>query len=283
MIMRSLGAWLAAAVSLFAASAAFAVPVWQTLPEAAPMPAPTAAGRVPVNGVQIWYAQFGEGPPVILLHGGMVHSDFWGAQVAALSRNHRVIVIDSRGHGRSTRDARPLSYDLMTDDVVAVMDSLHLRRAAVVGWSDGGIIGLDMAMRHPTRITRLFAFGANADTADLDPAGFNNPIIPLIMARAAADYQRLSTTPNDFESFSAAVQAMWESQPHFTAADLGRVRIPVVIADGEHEELIRRSATEALARAIPHARLLILPGVSHFAAVQDPAQFNAAVAAFLDD
>lgn len=283
MTIRPFALLLAICGLLIAASPAPATPLWQTLPDPAPMPAANHSGRVPINGVQIWYAEFGSGPPVILLHGGMANSDYWGAQVVALSRNHRVIVIDSRGHGRSTRDARPYSYELMTDDVIGVMDALHVRRAAVVGWSDGGNIGLIMAMRHPTRISRLFAFGANADPSALDPAGMNNPIVPALIARVAADYQRLSSTPGDFEAFATAIQAMWATQPHFTDADLARIRVPVVIADGAHEELVLRAPTEAMARAIPHARLLIMPDVSHFGALQDPAGFNAALFAFLDD
>jgi pimeloyl-ACP methyl ester carboxylesterase len=279
--MRSLfaGAVLAAAL---AALPAAGEPLWQRLPEPAPMPAAAHSAILPVNGVRIWYAEFGSGPPVILLHGGLANSDYWGSLVTALSRNHRVIVIDSRGHGRSTRNAQPYTYDLLADDVVGVMDALHLRRAAVVGWSDGGNIGLDMAMRHPTRITRLFAFGANADPSALDPAIGSSPTIVAYFPRAAADYRRLSPTPGDFEAFAAAIQVMWSSEPRWSTADLGRIHIPVVVADGEHEEAVLRPSTEALAGAIPQARLLIMPNVSHFAAVQDPADFNAAVAAFLD-
>jgi len=126
-----------------------------------------------VNGVHIWYAVFGHGAPVILLHGGLANSSYWGLQVPALAKHYQVVVMDSRGHGRSTRDDRPYGYDLMADDVVGLLDFLKIHRAAVVGWSDGGILGLDLAIRHPDRVSKVFAFAANTD-----PSGVVAAAIP---------------------------------------------------------------------------------------------------------
>src|ERR1700752_2413117 len=95
------------------------------------------------DGARIWYTSQGSGFPVILLHGGLGHSGNWGYQVPALVQaGYRVILIDSRGHGRSTRDERPYSYELMASDVLAVMDMLQLERVAFIGWSDGACIAL---------------------------------------------------------------------------------------------------------------------------------------------
>ena len=105
----------------------------------------------------------------VLLHGGLANSDYWGNQVAALAPHHRVILVDSRGHGRSTRDARPFSYDLMADDVVGLLDKLKVPRADIVGWSDGAILGLDLAIRHADRVGKVFAFAANTQTAGVKP------------------------------------------------------------------------------------------------------------------
>src|SRR4029077_9405050 len=100
---------------------------------AAPLPATPNEGHVEHDGARIWYAVYGSGPPVILLHGGLGHSGNWGYQVPALVRSgYRVVLIDSRGHGRSTRDARPFSYELIASDVLAVMDELHIEKTGLV-------------------------------------------------------------------------------------------------------------------------------------------------------
>ena len=104
---------------------------------AAPLPVTNDEGYVENEGARIWYATYGSGQPVILLHGGLGHSGNWGYQVPALvTSGYRAVVIDSRGHGRSTRDARPFTYELMASDVSVVMDTLNLEKAGLVGWSD---------------------------------------------------------------------------------------------------------------------------------------------------
>jgi pimeloyl-ACP methyl ester carboxylesterase len=92
-------------------------------------------------------AIYGHGEPVILLHGGLVDSNYWGNQVPVLAKYYQVIVMDSRGHGRSSRDERPFGYELMASDVIGLMDYLKIQKAAIVGWSDGAIIGLVIAIR----------------------------------------------------------------------------------------------------------------------------------------
>ncbi|MDQ6908652.1 MAG: alpha/beta hydrolase, partial [Chloroflexota bacterium] len=117
------------------------------------LPAATAEGYVQRDGARIWYATYGRGAPVVLLHGGLGHSGNWGYQVPALiASGYRPILIDSRGHGRSTRDVRPYMYELMASDVLAVLDELKLDHAAVVGWSDGACIALILAAQAPTRV-----------------------------------------------------------------------------------------------------------------------------------
>jgi pimeloyl-ACP methyl ester carboxylesterase len=253
---------------------------WQTLP---PTPAPIAdelTDYAAVNGIRLYYATIGTGPPVVLLHGGLANSDYWGNQVAALKPGHRVILVDSRGHGRSTRDERPFGYDLMADDVVALLDTLKLDRADIVGWSDGGIIGLDLAMRYPQRVRRVFAFGANSLTSGVKFAP--SPVFDAFTQRARSDYVRLSTTPDGFDSFVKQISGMWQDQPNWTDDQLRTITAPVQIVDGDHDEAIKRDHTEYLAATIPHAGLLILPNASHFAFLQDPALFNAAMLDFLD-
>lgn len=254
---------------------------WRTLPPTPTLPAPTASGYAAVNGVQIWYATFGAGPPVILLHGGLANSNYWGHQVPQLAKTHRVIVMDSRGHGRSTCDAQPFGYELMASDVVALMDALNLPKAAVVGWSDGAIIGLSLAMNHPDRVDRLFAFAANSDPSgvrDVDAS----PVFTAYLARARTEYEALSATPDDYDAFVSQIRQMWATQPNWSAADLQRIAIPTWIVDGDHDEAITRENTEFIAGAIPGAGLLLQPEVSHFSMLQAPEQFTEDILRLLD-
>jgi pimeloyl-ACP methyl ester carboxylesterase len=256
---------------------------WQSLP---PTPAPIPAarsGQFAGNGISIHYAIYGQGSPVILLHGGLANSDYWGHQVRALSRSHRVVVMDSRGHGRSTRDARPYGYDLMADDVIALMDGLKIRKADIVGWSDGGIIGLDLAIRHPERVGKIFAFGANTKTEGVIEGVEKNPTFAAYIERAGGEYRKYSATPKEYDAFVDQIGKMWADQPNWTDAQLRSIKSPVLIVDGDHDEGIKRDHTEYMAATIPGAGLLILPNASHFAFLQDPEMFNFAILHFLGE
>jgi pimeloyl-ACP methyl ester carboxylesterase len=267
-------------VSGGAGAAAGAEPQWLTLPPTPTLPAAAQSGVAPVNGIKIWYASFGNGKPVILLHGGLANANYWGHQVRALAPYYRVIVMDSRGHGRSTRDQRPYGYDLMADDVIGLMNFLKIPKAAIVGWSDGAIIGLDIAQRRPERLSKLFAFAANSDPSGVADIA-KSPVFNAFIARAGDEYAALSPTPTEYKQFVAQITNMWETQPNWTAADLHRIAVPVWIVDADHDEAIKRQNTEFMAANIPGAGLLIQPEVSHFSFLQDPEQFSADALHFL--
>ena len=230
--------------------AAQPVPRWMTLPPTPSLPPATNSGHAPVNGVSIWYASFGSGPPVILLHGGLANSNYWGHQVPDLVKTHRVIVMDSRGHGRSTRDARPYGYALMASDVLGLMDHLGVPQAAVVGWSDGAIIGLSMAMSHPQRVSRLFAFAANSDPSGVKDVN-KSPVFMEFIARGEKEYEALSATPREYKTFVEEISRMWATQPNWTAADLAGIKVHTWIVDADHDEAIKRENTEFMAGRSP--------------------------------
>ncbi|WP_047337688.1 alpha/beta fold hydrolase [Pseudomonas protegens] len=268
---------------LMSFNSAFASERWQSLP---PTPAPVAgaqAGYAEVNGIRLYYSKVGQGSPVVLLHGGLGNADYWGLQAKALAARHTVISVDSRGHGRSTRDTRPYGYDLMADDVIALLDQLKIPRADFVGWSDGAILGLDLAMRYPQRVGKVFAYAANTQTSGVKEGVENNPTFAAYIERAGQEYTRLSPTPKEYPAFVEQIGHMWASQPNWSDADLAKIKTPVLIVDGDHDEAIKREHTQYMAQAIPGAGLLILPNVSHFAFLQDPGLFNAALEHFLDE
>ncbi|MGA9919244.1 MAG: alpha/beta hydrolase [Paraburkholderia sp.] len=248
---------------------------------AAALPVSNDEGYVEHEGARIWYASYGTGTPVILLHGGLGHSGNWGFQVPALvGSGHRVVVIDSRGHGRSTRDARPYRYELMASDVLAVMDTLQLDRAAMVGWSDGACVALVLGRQFPERVAGVFFFGCNMDPTGAKPF-VPTPVIDRCFARHAKDYAQRSATPDEFDAFVGAVSEMMRTQPNYSAHDLAGILVPVAIVQSEHDEFIKPEHAGYLARSIPGAALTLLPGVSHFAPLQRPKEFNRVLLDFL--
>ena len=245
------------------------------------LPPTERSGYVPHDGARLWYSVHGDGVPVILLHGGLGHGGNWGNQVPALvAAGYQAIVIDSRGHGRSTRDDRPFSFVRLADDVLAVMDALGILKAVFVGWSDGAAIALTLAMRQPRRVLGVFFFACNMDPSGVKVIEFG-PRLERCFNRHAQDYAALSATPGDFKAFSAAVTRMQETEPTCAPTELFAIDVPVTIALSENDEFIKREHAEYLARTIPGAELTILTRVSHFAPLQRPEVFNSAVLAFL--
>lgn len=248
---------------------------------ALPLPPAGETFVVENSGARIWGASYGAGPAVFLLHGGLGNSGNWGYQVPALlEAGYRAIVIDSRGHGRSTRDRQPFSYELMAADVLAMMNHLHLARAAIVGWSDGACTGLVLARRRPERVAGVLFFACNMDPSGAKPFKAS-PVIDHCFARHVKDYAALSATPDDFGAFSDAVSQMQRTQPDYSAEDLGDIGVPVAIVQSETDEFILAEHARYLARSIPGATLTWLDGVSHFAPLQRPRLFNEAMIRFL--
>ena len=203
----------------------------------------------------------------------------------AIPYGYRAIVIDTRCQGRSTCSPQPLDYHLFAEDMIGAMNRLGIRHAAIVGFSDGAIVGLDLAMHHPNRITRVFAYGANSSVAG---EVFSKPTDPVAAAHSKASdrwcearYKAESPTPDAWPQLDARVQHMWHTQPNYTPADLHAIRVPVLIADGAREAYIKRSDTDMMARTIFAASELIFPDADHYALWEDPALFNQAVLSFL--
>jgi pimeloyl-ACP methyl ester carboxylesterase len=228
------------------------------------------------DGASIFYETFGSGPPVLVLHGGLGSLVDMRRQIELLAPTHRVIAPDSRGHGRSTDTRATLTYDLMARDTVALMDQLGIGKADIVGWSDGAIIGLALAIQDPDRVRRLVAISANFDPAGLIEAPAPDAPIPPTPLR----YRREAPDPSHWPRLYREVTAMWRTQPHFTERDLGTIRSPTLVIAGE-ADVIRREHTDALAKAIPGAEELIVPGSTHDGTLRSPALVDGRIRAFL--
>ena len=256
---------------------------WETMPLPPAMPAAAAIGMLKVDGADIYYARYGKGDPVILLHGGLGNSDHWANQVPALvDANHEVITIDARGEGRSTHTAKQPSYDQMATDTLAVMDELKLDKAALVGWSDGGEVAMKLAIAHPDRVAKLFVFGANYNSEGSKPRR-NAPsaTFTAYAVKCKTDYLKLSKTPKQFDELVDWLLPIWRNPMGFTKDQLRGIQAPTVIADGDHDEVIQMVQIEEMSKLIPHARLEVFKDASHFALWQDPESFNKVLVEFL--
>jgi pimeloyl-ACP methyl ester carboxylesterase len=270
-------------------AAAAAPPRWQTLPLPPAMPAAAATGFVESDGAKIFYARYGatnpKSDPVILLHGGMGNGDHWSHQVLALvDAKLDVIAIDSRGQGRSTRPktkTKP-TYDALATDVLAVMDHLAIERASLVGWSDGGEIAMKLAIHHPKRVAKLVVLGANYDAKGNKPRS-KTPAktFTAYSAKCRADYAKLSKTPKGYGAVSAWLSPIWREPMGFTKDQLKSIKAPTLIADGDHDEIIKLDQVKEMATLIPNARLEVFRDASHFVLWQDPASLNVALVDFL--
>ncbi len=269
--------------------AAACAPAATPAPTAAPTTAPTpfsGSAYVKLGDITLYFEAHGAGKPLILLHGGLGSADDWANQVPVFSQLYRVIALDSRGQGRTTDSESPISYHLMAEDTLRLMDYLEIGSAYIVGWSDGGIIGLDLAIHHPERVAALVAYGANSS-----PNGVQDSVVAYLRDTPAAtlqkdlgdEYLRLSPQPERLPIIIEKIRTLWLTEPNFTAADLAGIRAPTLIIDGANDENIRRGHAQEIAAAIPGAKLAILPGVGHFALTENPAEWNQVVLDFLKD
>lgn len=273
---------LVTTAALFLSLPAYAEDLWLTSPAPALMPAAASSGLAPVNGIEMYYATYGAGDPVLLIHGGLGHADVWSAQVADLMIDHLVIVADSRGHGRSNRTEESFSYELMASDYLGLLDYLKIGKVDLVGWSDGGIIGLDIAMKHPERLNHLFVQGANISTDGVNHAAAETPVFAAYIGMMAGDYAKMSPTPDQFDDFVTQISNMWGTQPNWTDEQIAAITVPTAVVVGEYDEAILRPHTEKIAGLIKGSKLVILPQVSHFPSLQAPAEYNAAIRDFID-
>jgi pimeloyl-ACP methyl ester carboxylesterase len=250
----------------------------------APAATTAAVGRyATLRGFRMYYEIHGQGPPLFLLHGGAGNGMQFEKQLPDFSRHYACIVPDMCEQGRSTGRPGPLTYHEMAEDVVALADFLHLKRFDLMGWSDGGDTGLDIAIHHPDRLVHLVTFGAN-----FRPDGLNAPDVAwndTATVSAFGDdmrigYQKLSPQPERYADAMTKIISMWRTLPAFTDGELGGIRAHTMICAGDHD-LIRRDHTETLAAAIPGATLWIVPNASHGAMIERPDLVNPRVLDFL--
>jgi pimeloyl-ACP methyl ester carboxylesterase len=234
-----------------------------------------------INGIRIYYETYGTGRPVLVVHGGIGAIELVHYQISALAATRFVIAPDSRAHGRSSDSNQPLSYHLMAEDMLKLLDKLNIAETDVVGWSDGGIVGLDLAMQHPERVKRLVVFGADYDVDGMDTDRCPIPPAEKDIAPVRDFYKHIAPDPAHWPVLYEKITEMWRTQPRYSLADLGTIKAQTLIMAGEFD-CIKRQHTDQLAKAIPGANEEIIKGATHGAPLFQPDAVNAHILKFLE-
>ena len=237
------------------------------------------------NGVKLFYEIRGEGQPVVLLHGGTATIQLsFANQIDLLARNHKVIAIEQMGHGHSPDvEGRPFSYEEMTEDTAALLGKLGVTQADVVGWSDGGQIALRLAAFHPELVRRVVASGVGFGT----PAASRHTVENMTDARWPRGFRDgyVQTSPDGMAHWPVVWRKaclMW-ARPSwgFTEADLRKIKARALIVAGDND-IVSAEVTRRVARAIPGAKVSILPNADHWTFQRRSDLMNPLLLEFLD-
>ena len=235
-----------------------------------------AGNYMDVNGIKMYYEVYGQGEPLLMIHGngGSINSFLY--QIPYFSKYYKVIAVDSRAQGKSKDLQDSLSFEMMADDFSTLLDKLHLDSCFVLGWSDGGINGLLLAIRHPEKVKKLAITGAN--------------LWPDSTAISAADYKwgisfydtlgKMPQTPDIIHTRKLVKLDTFE--PHITREQLQQIKCPTLVIGGDHD-IILVQHTVLIAQSIPNAFLWIVPNSGHATLIDHKEQFNEVVNDFFEN
>jgi pimeloyl-ACP methyl ester carboxylesterase len=235
------------------------------------------------NGLDIYYEAHGQGRPLLLIHGGALTGASWQPYLAAFAAHYRVITPDSRGHGRTANPTGRMSFGLLADDIVALVQALDLRKPLICGYSDGGQVVLEIGMRYPDLPQALVIGGAyielteasrtwvrsilgDAQTPEVDSAQFerDNPDF-------AAMLQQLHG-PDGWKTLLQQIKPMWNATLNYTADDFARVVAPTLVLLGDRDGFVPVDEGVAMYRLLPNAELAVVPGAEHTDFIFSPAK-----------
>jgi len=234
-----------------------------------------AAGKFySVRGIRMYVEVYGQGKPLLMIHGNGGDISAFSRNIPYFSRTYKVIVADSRAQGKSADGGDSLSFEMMADDFAALLDMMHIDSAYVIGWSDGGINALVLAMRHPGKVIKLVATGANitADSSAFIPSSWTGD-----RNKFETEKNKIRSTPaekNDWKLFMLDL-----FQPNISFSALKAIQCPALIICGDHD-LITIEHTAAIYKNIPRAYLWVLPNSGHGTLQDHQDEFNKMVNAF---
>ncbi|MBT4522710.1 MAG: alpha/beta hydrolase [Halieaceae bacterium] len=231
-----------------------------------------------VNNIEMYYEIYGEGEPMVLIHGSGQSIAAMKHQIAFFASKYQVIVVDSRAHGKSGLGEGPLNYRQMASDMAALLSHIGVKKTRLVGWSDGGIIGLLLAIEHPQAVAKLATMGANLqpDTSAIYPWAVE------WVADQSQQIDQMLATGDTTQNWALLKQHFYllREQPNISLKELGTISVPVLVMAGDRD-IIREEHTLKIYQNLQKAHLAIFPGETHFTPETNPALFNTTVDKFM--
>ncbi|OOQ59255.1 alpha/beta hydrolase [Mucilaginibacter pedocola] len=237
---------------------------------------PEAGHYYNVNGIKMYVEEYGSGKPLLMIHGNGGDMSSFTDNVPYFAKKYRVILVDGRAHGKTIDPRDSLTFEQMADDFAALLDTMHVPKAYVLGWSDGGINALLMAMRHPDKVIKLASTGANIwpGTTAIDPKGWEESV-----KYYNANKNRVWQTPvlkNKWKVFM-----LDQFQPNIKLTELQQIKCPAFIIAGEHDVIVD-SHTRLIQKNIPNSELWIVKGSGHATLMEKADEFNKRVDEFFE-
>lgn len=250
------------------------------------MPTPTTAETVSINGLDMYYEIYGDGPPLVLIHGAyMSIPSNWATLIPAYAQTHKVIAMELQAHGRTSDADRPIRYETMADDIGALLDHLQIEKAAVFGYSMGAGVAIRLAMQHPGKVDRLIAASV-ATSYDAYPDDFEAMIGSMTPETFAGspmeeEYKRLSPDPDGFANLFAKLKELDLQHYDWGDENFARIAVPTLLIFGDadvvkldHVIKLHRllgGHTNGDMNGLPKVQLAVLPGTSHIGVISNPA------------
>ncbi|WP_343680055.1 alpha/beta fold hydrolase [Chryseobacterium arthrosphaerae] len=233
----------------------------------------TAGHYLALKDTDLYYEVYGEGKPLVLLHGNSGSIRDYYQQIPVLAKQYKVIVVDTRGQGKSKDTSkRDFTYKLFADDVKALADHLKLDKINIAGWSDGGNTGLEFALKYPEKLNRLVIIGANA---------FPEGVQDQLMERFTTQMTQLNQMGAADTINERRLLKIMLTEPNISKKDLNRIKSPVLVIAGD-KDVIKPDHTEMIARQIPDAEKIIYKDTTHMVPYERPDELNADILKFLE-
>jgi pimeloyl-ACP methyl ester carboxylesterase len=239
---------------------------------------PVETGYAPVNGLRMYYEVHGEGRPLILLHGAYMTVDTLGPILPGLAQTRRVIAAEQQGHGHTADIDRPITYEQMADDTAALLAHLGVGSADIFGFSMGGGIALQLAIRHPAVVRKLVVASAGYASDSMHPTALEMfpSIAPDLFAGSPIEeaYLRNAPNPGDFPKLVEKLKQLDTTDFAWPADDIRQIAAPTMIVLGDSDGVRLEHAVELFKllgggvmgdlQGMPKSQLAVLPGTSHF-------------------